>query len=85
MACHCTITELNESTRETFENMIIFGVWISRIKLYNNQFFETVFQELSELCDKTMKINGAWHVFLNLNFHNLKKYQFKDQSMCNNC
>jgi len=73
-----TITELNQSTREIFENIIIFGVLISRIKPIYNQFFETVFQELSELCDKTMKINGVWHVFLYLNFHYLKKYQFKD-------
>ena len=42
-----TIVELNHSSREKFENIILFGVWISRRKPLYNEFFKTVFEELS--------------------------------------
>ena len=53
-----TIVELNHSSREKFENIIVFGMWISRRKPLYNEFFKTVFKELSFLVNKTVKMNG---------------------------
>ncbi len=53
-----TIVELNDSSRERFENVILFGVWISRRKPLYNKFFATVFEELSGLINKNVNING---------------------------
>ena len=53
-----TIIELNHSSREKFENIIVFGMWINRQKPIYNKFFSTVFKELEGLINKNVKING---------------------------
>jgi hypothetical protein len=53
-----TINELNQSSRERFENIIIFGIWISKTKPVYNEFFTSVFSKLNTIINNIIVING---------------------------
>ncbi len=51
-----TIVELNQSSRESFRNVILLGLWIHRKKPKLNKFFCKSYEELVELKNKPLNI-----------------------------
>ena len=52
-----TIIEFNQSSREKFQNMIILSLWVHNSKPQKS-FFEKTFEQLIDLKEKKIKING---------------------------
>ena len=52
-----SIVELNHSSREKFDNIIIFGMWLSDSKP-SLKFFDMVFDDLIKLKQKKLQISG---------------------------
>jgi len=52
------ILELNQSSREKFDNIIILGVWIHNSKPIYDKFFERAYAQLADLKNKKIKIDN---------------------------
>ncbi len=53
-----TIIELNQSSREKFQNMIILAIWLHNSKPSLDKFFKKAFEELIELTKNPFEISG---------------------------
>ncbi|CAF1068975.1 unnamed protein product [Brachionus calyciflorus] len=53
-----TIVELDQASRENFNNMVILGIWLSKQKPIYNIFVENSIKELIEIKDQNINVKG---------------------------
>jgi hypothetical protein len=65
-----SIVELEDSDREKFENIVIFGLWLSKKKPEYQEYLKRVLDKLSIDINRQVLINGLQFY----NFKCLKKF-----------